>query len=754
MAKTIVALFNKYDDAQDAVNDLLHAGFQREEISLISREKNAKREREVNASDSNDVNDGAAIGAVGGTLIGGTAGLLIGLGALTIPGIGPVLAFGPLMAALGSTALGAGLGAAAGGLLGALMGAGVPEEDAHIYTEGVRRGGSLVAVNVEEQDRLDKAYALLQREGAVDIEAQGQHWRSEGWERFDHTAEDYNRDDIDLDRAVNDGTKREGDVPVPIVAPVSGTGNSIGTPVVGVAGPAVGALSSGVEDPDSEEAKAQQILADRIANAADEELMRSGKIKLDDSADDRRVDESSMDTRSSELHRDLSTSSRSGEEYNDLNRDVHENRPLSENESSSMGSEFIDDSSAVREVDDIQRDLDENRPVSDSSGIFDSSLDTDDLQSMRQADDVLRDEEDNGFISQDLYDRDRDLSRDRVSDLEMRTDSSMLYDDSSDRDDYPDDLAVDRQINDANAMLHDESGTRLHSDSLSDRDLSESDPRLPRDTSERHDYHDPSSVERDTSERHDYREGRFDDGMNRDIQDRREGNFDDGMNRDIQDQREGNFDDGMSHEAPDLHRGRFDEGMQSLGSAGYRDTTIEPSDSMLRNNIPEDLASDSYIGRDHSDDSLLRNQDRMDQAAYNQPESDPDLGRSSVEQQEYTEALHGNRMASSDDAHMADQLNTNPHDDVGAPSWNTYVSNFRNDYDTNYGSGDYSWDEFSSAYRYGYDVANDNRYTGRSWEEIESTLHGGWDDDNYGPWDRFKDAVRYAWEQSKNALER
>lgn len=745
MAKTIVALFDKYNDAQDAVNDLLHAGFQREEISLISREKNVNREREVNASDSNEVNDGAALGAVGGSLIGGTAGLLIGLGALTIPGIGPVLAFGPLMAALGSTALGAGIGAAAGGLLGALMGAGVPEEDAHIYTEGVRRGGSLVAVNVEGQDRLDQAFALLQREGAIDIETQSQHWRSEGWERFDDTAGYYNDDDIDLDRAVNDGTKRETEAPVPIIAPVSGTGNSIGTTGVGMTAPAVGALASDWNDPDSEEAKAQQILADRIANAADEELMRSGKINVDDNSEQRRVDDSSMSARANDINYDLPASGRVDQEYDDLNRDVHENRPLSENETSSMGSEFIDDSSAVREADDIQRDQDNSGM---GSGFVGES------SPLRQADDVLREEEDNGFISQDVYDRNRDLSSDRVSDLEMRTDSSMLYDDSSDREDYSDELAVDRQINDANAMMHDESGTRLHSDSLSDRDLSESDPRLPRDTSERHDYPDPANVERDTSERHDYREGRYDEGMNRDLPDRREGNFDDGMKRDLPDPHEGNFDDGMSHEAPDLHRGSFDEGMRSQGSAGYRDTTIQPSDSVLGNNVPEDLASDSYIGRDHRDDSHLRNQDRMDEAAYNQRQSDPDLGRSSREQQEYTEALYGNRMAGSDDAHMADELNSNPHDDVGAPAWNTYVSTFRNDYDTNYGSGEYSWDEFSSAYRYGYDVANDERYTGRQWEDIESTLRGGWDDDNYGPWDRFKDAVRYAWEQSKNAFER
>lgn len=776
MAKTIVALFDTFADAQDAVNDLLHAGFQREEISLISHEKNVGHERAVNAGDSNDVNDGAAIGAVGGSLVGGAAGLLIGLGVIAIPGIGPVLAFGPLMAALGSTALGAGIGAAAGGLLGALVGAGVPEEDAHIYTEGVRRGGSLVAVNVDEQDRVDNAYAILQREGAIDIETQSQHWRSEGWQRFDDTSDPYYDDkDIDLDRAVDidDGTKRDIERPVPIIAPVSGTGNSIGGAGIGVAGPVVGGLTNDWDEQDSEEAKAQQILADRIATAADEELMRSGKIETDDSSvRDQSPDHPLSHVR--ELGEERRVTNESSEIYDDLNRDdlnrdTYENRPLGDEETSSMGSEFIDDSSSIRQADDLQRDLDENRPLDDeaSSGLIRGAVDE---RALRQADDVQREEEDNGFISQDIYDRNRDLSRDRVSDLEMRTDSSMLYDDSSDRNDYPDDVTVERQLSDANAMLHDDKGTRLHDDTLSDRDLSENDPRLRRDTSERHDYPDSLNTERDTSERHDYDEGRFDEGMNRDIVDRREGNFDDGMERDLPEQPQGRFDEGMNRDARDLHEGRFDEGMdrdprdlhegsfdegmRSQGSAGYRDTTGRPSDSMLRNRIPEDLASESYIGREASDDSYLRNQDRLDQAAYNLRETEPDLGRSSREQQEYDETLYGNRMSDRQDAHVADDLSTNPYDDVGAPSWNSYVSTFRRDYDTNYGSSEYSWDEFSSAYRYGYDVANDERYHGRRWEDIETTLRGGWDDDNYGPWDCFKDAVRYAWEQSKDALGR
>ena len=88
-----------------------------------------------------------------------------GLGALAIPGVGPVVAAGWLVA----TVTGAGLGAAAGGLLGALTGAGLSEAEAEAYAEGVRRGGTLVSARVEE-DRADRALAVLDRHGSIDLD--------------------------------------------------------------------------------------------------------------------------------------------------------------------------------------------------------------------------------------------------------------------------------------------------------------------------------------------------------------------------------------------------------------------------------------------------------------------------------------------------------------------------------------------------------------------------------------------------------
>jgi hypothetical protein len=124
------------------------------------------------SEDSADAEDEAVVGAGTGAVVGALAGLL----AVTIPGVGPALALGPLAAILG----GAGVGAAAGGLVGALAGAGLSDEEAYCYEEGVRRGGTLVAVTAEDEDDGD-AIAVLNRYGPVDLRTRGDEWRQDGW---------------------------------------------------------------------------------------------------------------------------------------------------------------------------------------------------------------------------------------------------------------------------------------------------------------------------------------------------------------------------------------------------------------------------------------------------------------------------------------------------------------------------------------------------------------------------------------------
>jgi uncharacterized membrane protein len=185
--KTVVGLFENYTDADRAVSELNSRGFTRNEISVAARDS-AMRDRVVGtAGEERAVAESAGAGAVGGAVVGGLGGLLVGLGALAIPGVGPVIAAGTLATALGSTAAGAGIGAAAGGLIGALVGLGIPEDDAHFYAEGVKRGGVLVTVQASD-DRATEALNIMRKARAVDVDTQRQTWSESGWAgRFDET---------------------------------------------------------------------------------------------------------------------------------------------------------------------------------------------------------------------------------------------------------------------------------------------------------------------------------------------------------------------------------------------------------------------------------------------------------------------------------------------------------------------------------------------------------------------------------------
>jgi hypothetical protein len=192
MTRNVVALYDNFEDANAAVRDLVDQGFRREEISFMAADQKGGQRGAVTVTDETartpadkastvraDDASGAGIGAGIGAAVGGLAGVLIGLGALVIPGIGPVIAAGPLATVLAGLA-GAGAGAVAGGVLGALVDMGIPEETAGYYAEGVRRGGTLVSVRVEDQ-YTDKALDILNRHNPVDLNERSEQWRREGW---------------------------------------------------------------------------------------------------------------------------------------------------------------------------------------------------------------------------------------------------------------------------------------------------------------------------------------------------------------------------------------------------------------------------------------------------------------------------------------------------------------------------------------------------------------------------------------------
>jgi len=177
MTKTVIGTYSSLETAVAVVNDLVNAGFHRNSISIVANDPDEKYAGYV---DHDTAADGAAAGAGMGAVIGGIGGLLLGLGALAIPGIGPVIAAGPLAATLA----GAGVGAVTGGIIGALVDMGVPKESAEAYAESVHRGNTLVVAQVED-NRANEATRIMQRQGLVDIERQAADWRSSGWKGFD-----------------------------------------------------------------------------------------------------------------------------------------------------------------------------------------------------------------------------------------------------------------------------------------------------------------------------------------------------------------------------------------------------------------------------------------------------------------------------------------------------------------------------------------------------------------------------------------
>jgi len=196
--KIVSGLYDSYDDARTAVKALEDAKVPSDHISIVSR-KDGKEKVE---GQGNDAAEGAGTGAGIGAVAGGAGGLLAGLGMLAIPGVGPVVAAGWLAATAVGAVAGAVVGGAAGGIVGAMIKSGVPEKDAHLYAEGVRRGGSVVIAKVEE-DKVVASQAILNNARAVDLEDRRTQYTADGWSRFDEAADPYTPDQIAAERGRN-----------------------------------------------------------------------------------------------------------------------------------------------------------------------------------------------------------------------------------------------------------------------------------------------------------------------------------------------------------------------------------------------------------------------------------------------------------------------------------------------------------------------------------------------------------------------
>jgi hypothetical protein len=170
MDRTAVGYFRDRAAADRAYSALVAAGYDRDDISIMGRGREGGKGLAVDDHDKDHVSAGE------GAATGGIVGLLLGAAAMLIPGIGPIVAVGPISAALAGAVTGAATGAVVGGITGALVDAGVPDEEARYYDERFRTGGFLVMVRTDES-RHGHARGILAAQGA---ETHGQNVQAVG----------------------------------------------------------------------------------------------------------------------------------------------------------------------------------------------------------------------------------------------------------------------------------------------------------------------------------------------------------------------------------------------------------------------------------------------------------------------------------------------------------------------------------------------------------------------------------------------
>jgi len=145
----MTGLFRNRDSAERAYTCLTGRGYGKDDVSLLmskdARDRYFPRDEKATTELGSKAAEGAAIGAVAG---GGLGAVLAGLAAagIAVPGL-PIIAMGPLAAAL----IGGGTGGVLGALVGGLVGSGIPEERAKHYDRGIREGGIVMGVTPRSQ---------------------------------------------------------------------------------------------------------------------------------------------------------------------------------------------------------------------------------------------------------------------------------------------------------------------------------------------------------------------------------------------------------------------------------------------------------------------------------------------------------------------------------------------------------------------------------------------------------------------------
>jgi hypothetical protein len=164
----VFGIYPSVDRAERAVDTLVTEHFSNTDISVLLPD--TKGSRDFAHEKHTKTPEGTTTGALTGGTLGGTLGLLAGIGVLAIPGVGPLIAAGPIVATLA----GVGVGGTVGGLVGALVGMGIPEYEAKRYEGRVKDGGVLLSVHCDTSEEIKRAKEILKRTGADDVASAGE----------------------------------------------------------------------------------------------------------------------------------------------------------------------------------------------------------------------------------------------------------------------------------------------------------------------------------------------------------------------------------------------------------------------------------------------------------------------------------------------------------------------------------------------------------------------------------------------------
>lgn len=164
----VFGIYTNIESADGATDTFVSSGFSVSDISVLLPENLGSKE--IGTKKATKAPEGAAAGASSGAVLGGALGLLAGIGALAIPGVGPLIAAGPIVAGLA----GLGVGGAVGGLTGALIGMGIPEYEAKRYEGRLQKGGILLSVHCNTSDEIKLAKQIMKNTGAEDVSSTGE----------------------------------------------------------------------------------------------------------------------------------------------------------------------------------------------------------------------------------------------------------------------------------------------------------------------------------------------------------------------------------------------------------------------------------------------------------------------------------------------------------------------------------------------------------------------------------------------------